>query len=388
MRIVCELGLLLIGATAARGQPGGGGYTCCWGVQSCDDTESTARVCDGQDSGPPNVQPGTCNQQALCEYNWCNGGGGSTGPGHWCPTGQSNGMFDENLRLPVRPPPQTPDQAEAMRIVRERAVKDSAEARPWVLQYFDSHWFRQNLDPSLQHYSAEQLLEMYTWEFVRLPLIHNAPKDDWDVDRCGITDDSPLNLTLANGNLQQPCQRYVLGGPEDLFATIMYGSMYTDFHLPEISGICELTSGTRQSNNCMMYNANNLKKTSFGNTEFGSVTYVLNTKALAGRTLWEPIDGGLFMFLEYSPSWLFRSYPSQGTIYPPAFYHLLQPHEQLFGGTFGGSGYKTIATVFNWWWVDGAPFPTGANTGSGLMDGNPYFVSRTIIAGIWVAFFQ
>ena len=40
---------------------------------------------------------------------------------------------------------------------------------------------------------------------------------------------------------------------------------------------------------------------------------------------------------------------------------LLQPHEQLFGGTpFGGPGYKTIATVFNWWWVDGAPFPTGA----------------------------
>ena len=103
----------------------------------------------------------------------------------------------------MRPPQQTPDQAEAMRIVRERAVKDSAEARPWVLQYFDSHWFRQNLDPSLQHYSAEQLLDMYTWEFVRLPLIHNAPKDDWDVDRCGITDDSPLNLTLANGNLLQ-----------------------------------------------------------------------------------------------------------------------------------------------------------------------------------------
>ena len=226
MRIVCELGLLLLGATATRGQPGGGGYTCCWGVQSCDDTESTARVCDGQDSGPPNVQPGTCNQQALCEYNWCNGGGGSTGPGHWCPTGQSNGMFDENLRLPVRPPPQTPDQAEAMRIVRERAVKDSAEARPWVLEYFDSHWFRQNLDPSLQHYSAEQLLDMYTWEFVRLPLIHNAPKDDWDVDRGGITDDSPLNLTLANGNLQQPCQRYVLGGPQNLYPnTIMYGSM-------------------------------------------------------------------------------------------------------------------------------------------------------------------
>ena len=57
----------------------------------------------------------------------------------------------------------------------------------------------QNLDASLQHYSNEQLLEMFVWEFQRLPLIHNAPADDWDVDRVGLTDDSPLNVTLFNG---------------------------------------------------------------------------------------------------------------------------------------------------------------------------------------------
>ena len=38
----------------------------------------------------------------------------------------------------------------------------------------------------LQHYSNEELLEMFAWEFQRLPLIHNAPIDDWDVDRVGI----------------------------------------------------------------------------------------------------------------------------------------------------------------------------------------------------------
>jgi hypothetical protein len=38
----------------------------------------------------------------------------------------------------------------------------------------------------LQHYSDEELLEMFAWEFERLPLIHNAPIDDWDVDRVGI----------------------------------------------------------------------------------------------------------------------------------------------------------------------------------------------------------
>jgi hypothetical protein len=29
------------------------------------------------------------------------------------------------------------------------------------------------------------LQEMFTWEFQRLPLIHNTPADDWDVDRIG-----------------------------------------------------------------------------------------------------------------------------------------------------------------------------------------------------------
>ena len=37
----------------------------------------------------------------------------------------------------------------------------------------------------------------------------------WDEDRLayvdGMQDDSPLNISLASGNLQQPCQRYVLG---------------------------------------------------------------------------------------------------------------------------------------------------------------------------------
>ena len=36
-----------------------------------------------------------------------------------------------------------------------------------------------------------------------------------------------------------------------------------------------------------------LGKTSIGNTDqFGSVTYVLNARELAGRSFWEPVDGG------------------------------------------------------------------------------------------------
>ena len=57
--------------------------------------------------------------------------------------------------------------------------------------------------------SSEQLLEMFTWEFQRLPIFHNAPLDGWDVDRIGINDDSPLNISLENGHIQQPCERWL-----------------------------------------------------------------------------------------------------------------------------------------------------------------------------------
>jgi hypothetical protein len=79
----------------------------------------------------------------------------------------------------------------------------------------------------------------------------------------------------------------------------------------------------------MMYNANNLRKTSLGNIgNFGSMTYVLNAKELAGRTMWEPVDGGMYALFQYLPEKIFKPYPAQGTIYPPAFYHLIQPHEE------------------------------------------------------------
>jgi hypothetical protein len=163
----------------------------------------------------------------------------------------------------------------------------------------------------------------------------------------------------------------VLGGPESLFPTIMYASMYVSDFFLNAAKLCDLTSTLRESNNCMMYNANNLRKTSIGNTnQFGAITYVLNEQALAGRSFWEPVDGGMYDLFQYIPPFLFRPYPAQGTIYPPAFYHLLQPHEDVFDM---GGGYKTIATVFNSWWVPGAPMATGAVAGTSMMDGNPYF---------------
>jgi hypothetical protein len=87
-----------------------------------------------------------------------------------------------------------------------------------MLEYMQS--VRSSLDPSLQSLSTEDLLEMFIWEFQRLPIFHNAPLDAWDVDRAGIKDDTPLNITLENGHIQQPCERWVVGGPQDLFSTM------------------------------------------------------------------------------------------------------------------------------------------------------------------------
>ena len=69
---------------------------------------------------------------------------------------------------------------------------------------------------------------MFTWEFNGC-LDSNTPIDvgrrsNWHRRR------QPFERDLDNGNLQQPCQRYV-GGPESLFPTIMYASMYGDFFL-------------------------------------------------------------------------------------------------------------------------------------------------------------
>ena len=103
-----------------------------------------------------------------------------------------------------------------------------------------------------------------------------------------------------------------------------------------------------------MYNANNLRKTSIGNTnQFGAITYVLNEQALA-VSFWEPVDGGMYdLFGIYHRSCFVVP---AGHNLPPAFYHLLKPH----GMSSMGGGYKTIATVFNSWWVPGAPMATGA----------------------------
>ena len=114
----------------------------------------------------------------------------------------------------------------------------------------------------------------------------------------------------------------------------------------------------------MLFNANNLFKTSMGTIgDFGGITYVLNTRALQDRSFWEVWDGGV---LEGTYTQLLGGkYPGLGTVHPPAFYHLLQPHEELW--TKASKSYGSIAELFNRWWVPGTPLPPGFGHGPGTL---------------------
>lgn len=140
---------------------------------------------------------------------------------------------------------------------------------------------------------------------------------------------------------------------------------------------CGLIHTLRDSNNCMLYNANNLRKTSIGNYFYGGMTYVLNQQRMQGRLIYEAMDGGLAeaMYKDLKPP----VYPGLGTT--RSFLHLLRPHEELFNQTlpalFGPDArydccrYKSIAVMMNRWWA-GGPVPN-RDSGTLLMQTNPYF---------------
>ena len=65
----------------------------------------------------------------------------------------------------------------------------------------------------------------------------------------------------------QPCERWVFGGPEDLFTTILYGDMFWAHFDLQVGHLCDLTSSLRGANDCLLFNANNLLHGSIGNYE-------------------------------------------------------------------------------------------------------------------------
>jgi|EP01046_Picozoa_sp_COSAG06_P007275 hypothetical protein len=162
------------GSSNKRQQPDDGvpgGWVCCWGVESCAERSPTA--C-------PATLQGNCGTPTLCLGQCAGlGGGGGNATARWCEDAPSAApsAHDPPLLQRFRPPRQTPAQAAAYRAIETKAEALSAAAKSWVLEYMGSKTVRSQLDPSLQHYSNEELLQMLTWEFERLPIFHNAPVD-------------------------------------------------------------------------------------------------------------------------------------------------------------------------------------------------------------------
>ncbi len=156
-------------ALSSGGVPGG--WQCCWGIQSC--TEQSPGSC-------PAALQDQCYTPALCLGHCTALGSSGNSSVRWCEGTSSNTVpssHDPPLLQRFRPPRQTSAQAAAYHAIETKAEALSAAARPWVLDYMGSQTVRSQLDPSLQHYSNDELLQMLTWEFERLPIFHNAPVD-------------------------------------------------------------------------------------------------------------------------------------------------------------------------------------------------------------------
>ena len=267
------------------------------------------------------------------------------------------------LETNFRPPRQTPTQKEVLSKIASKAVEQSNAAKEWVIQYMGNTTLRGRLPNSLKNISNEELFNRFDWEFRRLSIIHNAPLDEEEVNAQKIiSDDTILNITLNNGYIQNPCHRLVTGGPEkiQLADSYAYNFFIKRVGMPTTAYSPNWTLS--DANECLLYNANNLRKTSLGNFIYGGVTYVLNQKALKDRIFFEAWDAGNTETMYHE---LNMSYPGFGTI--DNWYHLVKPHEELFNLPYPQAWRVpsiikccdySIADLFNRWWVPGTAVPT------------------------------
>ena len=120
-------------------------------------------------------------------------------------------VADDPLYQAFRPPRQTPVQAAVIENITAFARTHSEEAKPGVLQYMGSEAVRSKLHESLQHLTDDELLGRFIWEFERLPIFHNTPSSELDLEEARVHDDSAISVSVRDGYLQNLCIREVLG---------------------------------------------------------------------------------------------------------------------------------------------------------------------------------
>jgi len=283
-----------------------------------------------------------------------------------------------------RPPRQTKAQAKVIANITHFAKAHSSAAKSWVLQYMGSHAVRSRLMPLLQNLSNSQLMERFTWEFQHLPIFHNSPTSNWEATESFLRDDTPINLTVFDRYLQNTCIRETLGGPQMTSDGEPFHYLYSSYFVE--MGMPPAAFGNphwplRQSNECFLFNSNNLRKTSVGSMLYGAMTWVLNPDTLNDRLFFETCDYGMWKYLSTKGN---ISYPGFGT--RKDWYHLVEAHEAIFNLPYPASWgipesmccNYSVADLFNRWWVPGVPPPI-----SGLLLITPYY--EIMVAGnVWL----
>jgi hypothetical protein len=248
---------------------------------------------------------------------------------------------DDNPLLQAhRPPPQTHVQEQVRTKNVANAPGESAEARSELLSMLscDSHKCI-NMD-------REELLELLTYEFERLPLIHNGPVYESEVG-----DDTDLITSLQNGYLQNVIHRYVLGFDKDGHAAAEGKTMERFFGYPRYKNLSDPT--LCEANDRMLFLANNWQKASIGNTQYGSVTYVINP-LVETQLFVAPADSGIhkgLIPLVSASSFAIRTFPNANVLTTPTciqfgtmkdFLHVVVEHLHIYD--------YSISEIFREWY--------------------------------------
>jgi hypothetical protein len=108
-----------------------------------------------------------------------------------------------------RPPQQTAEQYRVQQLNTKDSKAKSAAARSWLSTEVQTPAFRQEItNLPCANATTDDIIGMLSWEFKRLPILHNGPLLPGGGS---IPDDSDLLTTLSNGYLQNVCQRWLLG---------------------------------------------------------------------------------------------------------------------------------------------------------------------------------
>jgi hypothetical protein len=220
-----------------------------------------------------------------------------------------------------RPPQQTAEQYRVHQLNTKDSKVKSAAARRWLSTEVQATAFRQKIaNLPCANASTNDIIGMLSWEFKRLPILHNGPLNPGGGS---IPDDSDLLTTLSNGYLQNVCERWLLGVEgkgnfEGECNNIMTNFMhFAPFEKPD-------TPTLREVNNRVLYLANNLRKTHCGNFIYGEITYVINP-AYSDKFFIAPWDTGAKANTHHPVPY--------GTL--DNFFHLLQTHFDVLNYNLG-----------------------------------------------------